>query len=108
MSGDEQLDQLFASYRAACPEIEPGPNFMPELWARIEARRGFWPSFKHLGRIVMAVCAFACMLLALMDYRTSAAPDQSYAEALETDQNAALAYHADIVRTADYGADALR
>jgi hypothetical protein len=39
------LDELFVQYRSACPDVEGGPNFMPQLWQRIEARRNamtFW------------------------------------------------------------------
>ncbi len=37
---DDRLDRLWAEYRAACPDPDPGANFMPQLWKRIEARRG--------------------------------------------------------------------
>ena len=36
---DDRLNSLLAEYRDACPDPEPGPNFMPQLWRRIEARR---------------------------------------------------------------------
>jgi anti-sigma-K factor RskA len=37
---DEKLDPLWAAYREACPCAEPSAQFMPQLWQRIEARRG--------------------------------------------------------------------
>ncbi len=37
---DDKLDSLLSAYRDACPDREPGANFMPELWSGIEARRG--------------------------------------------------------------------
>ena len=37
---DDRLNSLLAEYRDACPDPEPGTNFMPQLWQRIEARRG--------------------------------------------------------------------
>ena len=37
---DDRLNSLLAKYRDACPDPEPGRNFMPQLWRRIEARRG--------------------------------------------------------------------
>jgi hypothetical protein len=40
-----KLDALFVEYRSACPDVEGGPNFMPALWQKIEARRNamtFW------------------------------------------------------------------
>ena len=35
----DKLDPLWAEYREACPEPEPGANFMPQLWQRIESQR---------------------------------------------------------------------
>ena len=37
---DDRLKSLLGEYREACPDPEPGPNFMPQLWQRIEAHRG--------------------------------------------------------------------
>ena len=42
MRDDEQfrkLDGLWRAYRIAMPDPEASPNFMPELWAKIEAAR---------------------------------------------------------------------
>ena len=36
---DQQLDELLRNYRAACPETDASANFMPSVWARIEARK---------------------------------------------------------------------
>ena len=36
---EQELDQLFAASRNAFPELEASPNFLPELWAKIEERR---------------------------------------------------------------------
>src|SRR5258707_15069369 len=38
-NGSDKLDGLWAQYREACPDPEPGAGFMPGLWQRIEARR---------------------------------------------------------------------
>ena len=35
----DKLDPLWASYREACPDMEPSAPFMPQLWQRIEAQR---------------------------------------------------------------------
>ena len=61
-AGGDRLDALFADYRAACPEREAGPDFMPQLWQRIEARRGI-PAF--LFRRWIGVCAAATVAGAL-------------------------------------------
>jgi len=36
---DGKLDSLWAAYREACPGAEPGAQFMPQLWQRIETQR---------------------------------------------------------------------
>ena len=42
-AGNEALegrfDALMASYRDALPDRDASPDFMPEMWARIDARR---------------------------------------------------------------------
>ena len=69
MSNEEsQLDQLFQSYRAACPDVEPGADFMPRLWQAIEARRGFWFAFEHWARTAMAACTAVCLLLLVLNF----------------------------------------
>jgi anti-sigma-K factor RskA len=35
----DKLDPLWAEYREACPDVEPGAHFMPQLWQRIEIQR---------------------------------------------------------------------
>jgi hypothetical protein len=51
---DRQLDELFAKYRAACPDVEAGTNFMPALWDRIERRSSFPTVFGRLTRVFVA------------------------------------------------------
>ena len=65
MSDDSKLDQLFQTYRAACPEVEPSTNFMPNLWQRIESRHSFGFVFQNVARDhddgLRALCA--CLLV---------------------------------------------
>ena len=35
----DRLNALWAEYREATPDPEAGPDFMPKLWHKIEARR---------------------------------------------------------------------
>jgi hypothetical protein len=37
---ENKLDALFAEYRSAFPDTDGGVNFIPNLWQKIEARRG--------------------------------------------------------------------
>lgn len=60
---NDRLDALFAEYRQACPDPEPGAGFMPGLWQRIEARRtaDLW-----IFRRIAQVCVGATLALALL------------------------------------------
>jgi len=60
--GDEQLDALFRAYSKACGSPDASPNFMPDLWARIESRQRFTFSFHRLAT-TMATAAVALSLV---------------------------------------------
>jgi hypothetical protein len=101
---DGRLDDLFLRYRESCPDMEPGANFMPDLWRKIEARRGFWSVFSHFGRIAAPACAAVCLLFLLLNL-TSASDSHlapTYADALAADHSAEKTYYAEAIRT---GAD---
>lgn len=80
------LDALFRAYRDACPDPDASPNFMPELWRRIEERQR---SVFFLGRWARAlVTAAAVLSMAMAGYlyiphgRSSLFSIESYVEAL--------------------------
>lgn len=86
-SDDEKLDALFQAYRKACPTPEASANFMPELWAKIEARQRFTFSFRRMAQAVAT--AAVALSIALGVYvsmprhaKTSRYYSQSYLEAL--------------------------
>jgi hypothetical protein len=79
---DHQLDVLFARYRAACPEPDASPEFMPKLWARIEGPRSFSFVFQRLGRFLLTGSAATCLLflaLNMMPHSTVSAARTGYA-----------------------------
>jgi hypothetical protein len=56
----ERLDRLWEAYRQATPAPEPSANFMPHLWARIDAARpGSWtvPLARLAARLVPLAAA---------------------------------------------------
>jgi hypothetical protein len=76
MSQSEQertLDRLLHAYRQAADYGDPSPNFMPELWARIESRRSTSLAFERLARI-FATGALALTLLTGVYMKLSPAP----------------------------------
>jgi hypothetical protein len=64
----DRLDALWAEYRDATPDLDAGPNFMPQLWQKIEARRVETTSvFRRLAQIcVMATIALALVMSAVL------------------------------------------
>jgi hypothetical protein len=61
---NQQLDRLMVRYRAACPTPEPSANFMPGVWAKIEARRGWlWHARIYARRIALAAAAASALIV---------------------------------------------
>lgn len=84
-SDEERIDSLFAAYRDACVAPEPGVNFMPNLWARIELRQSFTFSFSRMANAF--VTAAVALSIAAGVYLAIPRTDsvyyaQSYVEAL--------------------------
>ncbi len=88
MSEEERLEQLWAAYRAAWPDPEPGPGFMPGIWSRIEARRR---SARLLRRWTGAFVAAAMALSLFMVVHSLRQADATihaltYVDALSADE----------------------
>jgi hypothetical protein len=101
MNDDSRLDNLFQTYRAACPEVEAGANFMPNLWQKIEARHNFWFIFQRFARTAMTACAALCLLLLalnLFSVPQSHLLAPSYADALMADHTAEKTYYTEAIR----------
>jgi hypothetical protein len=99
---DAELDQLFRRYRDACPDVEPGAQFMPVLWQKIEARQSFWSVFERLGRLIASASAVICLLLLVLNLVSSPAALNvlpTYADALVADHSAEKTYYAEAIRT---------
>lgn len=97
---DSQLDELFHSYRAACPDVEPSASFMPRLWQKIEARHNFWFVFQRLARTTMTACAALCLLLLVLNF--VATPKRltpaTYIDALMADHSVEKTYYTEAIR----------
>jgi hypothetical protein len=98
---EPHLDGLWLEYRAACPDVEPGPDFMPRLWARIENRGSFTSVFQRLARVLVTVAAAACLFLAALNLaphpaRTSShSKYASYTDALAAETTLERTYYSD-------------
>ncbi len=99
---ESRLDELFRNYRASCPEIEPGPNFMPALWQKIEARHNFWFVFQRLARTTVTASAALCLLLLILNLFVpvqSYLPAPTYTDALMADHSAESLYYTEGIRS---------
>ena len=54
---NDELNSLFASYKAAVPDPEASASFMPELWRKIESRRSIVLRVKKLTQVFLAAAA---------------------------------------------------
>ncbi len=64
---DAKLDGLFTAYRDAVPDPEASPQFMPNLWQKIEARRIDTSSiFRRLAHVCMAATVALLLLTAVL------------------------------------------
>jgi len=100
MTNDEHgVEELFAQYRAACPELEPSVHFMPDLWRRIDARRGFWFVFQGLARTAAVAAIMVCLLLAALNLRNPGASGviATYPDALAADHTAERTYYTEAI-----------
>jgi len=88
-SDDARLDALFREFAKACPDRDPGANFMPKLWQQIEARQTYTFSFRRMANaLVTAAVALSIVLGVYMSIpRSNSYTGQSYIEAL-ADANA--------------------
>ena len=62
---EQRLDRLWTEYRAACPDTEPGANFMPALWQRIEARRNPVLQWVTMSRRALVGALAMCVVLGI-------------------------------------------
>ena len=84
---EARLDGLFSAYRAACADPEASANFMPDMWARIEARED---SVNWVGRVAKALAAVALAASVILGMISSSNQsiaffDSTFVQALRAD-----------------------
>jgi len=82
---NQQLDQLFASYREACGEPEVPADFMPKLWDRIDSAPHWTKQiWKWANGLVMAAAAASLffVMLQMMPKHQAMVYSATYLEAL--------------------------
>lgn len=100
---DRQLDGLLASYRDACPDVEPSTNFMPNLWRRIEARQPLPFHLLRLTRVFVSGAAAMCLLMGGLLFLPSAGHTWlTYIDILDNDQPTEVMAYADLDDQAEW------
>jgi hypothetical protein len=90
---ERRLDELLRAYRQACPEPEASVNFMPALWARIEARQVSTSLFGRMAKALVTVALAATVVLGILvssASQSNSAYNGTYLEALTADQVSSL------------------
>ena len=103
---NQRLDALLAGYRAACPDPEAGPDFMPRLWEKIEARRSAAFTFRRWAQAFVTAAAAICVLLGLLTVsRAHSSPldEQTYLETLAAETQSDASPYFELVSTGDGG-----
>ena len=58
-----ELQQLFKGYGEYHSDVTPSADFMPGLWAKIEARRSPWFAMQRMARLLVAGAMAAALLM---------------------------------------------
>lgn len=82
-----ELNEVFLAYRNAAIQPEPGRDFMPGMWARIEQRQKVTYSFRRLASGFVTAAAALCLLMsvALWSPTQSVLTAETYVEVLADD-----------------------
>ncbi len=86
-NGSERLEKLWTAYRQATPEPEPSVNFMPELWARIEAARpSSWALvFARLASRLVTVAAAVILAMSVYIWSPASSSSTGYVDSLASE-----------------------
>ena len=84
----DEFTRLLGTYRESLPDPEPGPDFMPGLWRRIESRRSPERTLRRFAQIFALFAAATAVLVgAVLVPRLQMAPvhSASYVDVLENE-----------------------
>jgi hypothetical protein len=93
---DERLDTLFRAYHSACEPAQVSPNFMPELWQKIERVQNATFSFRRIAQGFVTAAAALSLVLAVVGFfpshQNSLFYNASYVDALAAHTDALAAH----------------
>jgi len=93
-SGDDaRLDEMFQAYRAACPDPDASVNFMPSMWAKIEAQQNSTNWFGRMAKVLVTAALAASVILGMMvssANQSNSFFDSTFVDALSADHASSL------------------
>lgn len=93
-SNEHKLDEIFVAYRESLPDFEPGANFTPELWGRIEQRRKVTFGFTRFARVFVTGALALCFVMTAITTSTSSSGNPvftaTYADVLDEERESEL------------------
>jgi len=91
-SNETRLDELFRAYRAAWPDPEASASFMPNMWAKIEARERSTNWFGRVAKMLVTAAVAASVLGIMISSmnQSSAFFNATFVEALRADHASTL------------------
>ena len=84
----DELTKLLGTYRESFPDPEPGPDFMPGLWRKIERHRSPERMLRRFAQVFALLAAATAVLVgAVLVPRLQMAPvhSASYIDVLENE-----------------------
>jgi|SRR5579863_1014578 len=93
---EARLDEMFRAYRAACDyddAAETSANFMPSMWAKIEAREVSTNWFGRVAKALVTAALAASVILGMMISsmnQSSAFFNATFVDALRADHASTL------------------
>ena len=64
---NDEVNALFAKYKAALPDLDASANFMPELWRIIEARQTLILRIRKMTQVFVGAAAAVSLLFAMIE-----------------------------------------
>lgn len=58
-----EIRGILTAYKDSLPDFEPGPTFVPGMWAKIDSRRRESLSFGRLARGFVTAAAAICLII---------------------------------------------
>lgn len=98
---EQELNRLLERYARACPELDASAGFMPGVWQRIDARRGFSFKLGTYARVLAMSAASLCLAAGLFEI-SSYGPAQQlaanhYVDVLDDDNDTEALTYTDVV-----------